>query len=557
MGHVLNTCNCVTVCCEKNSHQIKNQQDSICPGIENYSKKYSIISQTKPRDKNMIGPYQAYDNFCLILKNVIKMQRAFRVYRTRKNNLKKITTGNSGSLGIISNNTNANTNTNIIQNFLFTLNSKKGDDKDDTETNPSLRLKTVPSSTHMNLNNNNHNNNNNNNNNNNYNVIISHPAGCSIQINSASFNNDDILKEREVSKETTLVESLINSQKIVESKYAFANKQYVSAQTITSFFSHESESQIIAKESQSEKRNAMIHYDSEKHKESNKTELSALNPRDINGNFLRKPKKGFKFKGTVNKITHKKEGFGIVTWEDGSKFYSRFTANQSNGICKFINASVNSVYGGEYHKNIPIGYGFYFSKDLQVSYEGKWEKNYLNGIGTEIWKDETYYQGEFLETRKNGIGLYRWPDGTIYQGEWKDNQMTGYGMILYTDDKVYCGELQCGKMNGYGEFSWKNGTFYSGNYVNDKKNGFGVFVWCRKPLNMYIGFWSEGKRNGVGISINDTSTRYAVWKDGKKEFELLGPWEIDKYLKNQQMKYNNYLQKELNGLLSVFNLSIR
>ena len=130
-------------------------------------------------------------------------------------------------------------------------------------------------------------------------------------------------------------------------------------------------------------------------------------------------------------------------------------------------------------------------------------------------------------------------------------------MILYTDDKVYCGELQCGKMNGYGEFSWKNGTFYSGNYVNDKKNGFGVFVWCRKPLNMYIGFWSEGKRNGVGISINDTSTRYAVWKDGKKEFELLGPWEIDKYLKNQQMKYNNYLQKELNGLLSVFNLSTR
>ena len=100
MGHVLNTCNCVKVCCEKNSHQIKNQQDSVCPGIESYSKQYSIISHTQPRDKSMIGPYQAYDNFCLILKNVIKMQRAFRAYRARKNNLKKITTGKSSQTNL-------------------------------------------------------------------------------------------------------------------------------------------------------------------------------------------------------------------------------------------------------------------------------------------------------------------------------------------------------------------------------------------------------------------------------------------------------------------------
>jgi len=59
------------------------------------------------------------------------------------------------------------------------------------------------------------------------------------------------------------------------------------------------------------------------------------------------------------------------------------------------------------------------------------------------------------------------------------------------------GQWRYNSMHGYGEFHWKDGRIYSGYYVQDKKEGFGIYYW-EKDNKAYVGFWKDGKQNGVG-----------------------------------------------------------
>jgi hypothetical protein len=70
-------------------------------------------------------------------------------------------------------------------------------------------------------------------------------------------------------------------------------------------------------------------------------------------------------------------------------------------------------------------------------------------------------------------------------------------------------------MNGYGEFYWKDGKIYVGYYLNDKKEGFGIYYWPN--LNRtYIGFWKDGKQDGIGKLINKGKVKYGQWINGEK-----------------------------------------
>ena len=42
-----------------------------------------------------------------------------------------------------------------------------------------------------------------------------------------------------------------------------------------------------------------------------------------------------------------------------------------------------------------------------------------------------------------------------------------------------------------------------------------------KGNKFFIGFWKEGKQDGIGKYIKDNSVKFGIWKDGKKEDEIL------------------------------------
>ena len=236
-----------------------------------------------------------------------------------------------------------------------------------------------------------------------------------------------------------------------------------------------------------------------------KSTTSLINDTNLDSNF------------EINQIKKEKEGFGIITWEDKSKLYATFIKNKATGFAKYKDRKNKTLFKGEYQNNKPKGYGIYKNKN-ETFYEGIWIKNILNNIGIINWKDGTLYKGELNENKRNGIGIYKWNDGTLYEGEWKDDQMDGFCIIIYNGDKKYEGQIKNGVLNGYGEFSWGYSKKYIGNYQNDIKSGFGIYVWDIDLFQCYIGFWKNGKMNGIGIKIKGNVIKYGFWKNGNKEF---------------------------------------
>jgi hypothetical protein len=269
-----------------------------------------------------------------------------------------------------------------------------------------------------------------------------------------------------------------------------------------------------------------------------KKEKTRKNHDDIKGNFTLKNEKVVRYQGGFMKKTKKKNGFGVVTWSDNSTLHGIYESSMINGIGRFYNHKYKSTFIGEYVNNIPKGFGVYQVKNLSL--QGYWEDNYLNGIAIEVWEDGTYYQGEYENNKKDGIGLYRWPDGTIYQGEFSKGQMTGKGIILYSDDCIFSGEMLNGFMNGYGIFSWGNGSLYMGYYLQDIKHGFGIYIWDSKMFICYIGFWEMGKQQGIGAKINGNKIKYCIWNKGKIATTLKGLYEIDRYLVGAQRGYYHF-----------------
>ena len=267
-----------------------------------------------------------------------------------------------------------------------------------------------------------------------------------------------------------------------------------------------------------------------------------IDPNNLRGYFLKKKKK-YKYNGLHDPKTKKKEGFGIIKWEDGSILKAKFEASRVESVAYFYDGVTNDIFCGDYYDNIPSGYGLYLHNNFKS--EGFYQKNLLAGCGIEFSKEDYYYQGNFSKNLKHGIGLYRWPDGTIYSGNWKQNKMTGIGIMKFSNEDIYEGEFVDGFMNGFGTFKWKNKNIFFGNYKQDLKHGFGIFVWSFEPLNAYIGFWEKGKQIGIGNKIFINKEKFVYWKEAKKPLILNNVWEIKYYLTNQQEKYGKYFSKSL------------
>ena len=263
--------------------------------------------------------------------------------------------------------------------------------------------------------------------------------------------------------------------------------------------------------------------------------------------YFQVKKKKFTYYGNTN-VEGKKNGFGIINWEDGSKLKGYFINSKINGYAIFTDSKYQeSIFCGEYYDNIVKGYGYYIKDSLKT--EGDcWFKNDINGLGIQFnFINGNLYKGTFLYSKKCGLGLFTWKDGTFYLGEFYEDKINGYGIIRYNNDSVYYGEFKDNKLCGFGEFLWNDYKYYCGEYKDGLKDGFGIFVWNFKKLDAYVGFWELGRINGVGIKIDDISLKMYVWKDGRK-LNSIQSWKLSEILKPWQMKYKKFLEKDFKFL---------
>lgn len=108
----------------------------------------------------------------------------------------------------------------------------------------------------------------------------------------------------------------------------------------------------------------------------------------------------------------KKEGFGVLLWDDSTKYEGHFKENDFDGK------------------------GTYYWKDKR-KYEGDWKRNMMHGKGLYTWKGGRYYEGEYVENKKCGNGVFSWNLGNKrYEGQWKDGQQHGEGMLTNYEGEV-------------------------------------------------------------------------------------------------------------------------
>lgn len=210
-------------------------------------------------------------------------------------------------------------------------------------------------------------------------------------------------------------------------------------------------------------------------------------------------------------LNGKKDGFGIVTWQDGAVFKGFFKNDMANGLGKQLHKG-GEIYLGQWINDRAEGLGI-FKNTNSSKYEGEWRIDKHNGIGFQTQLNGTIYRGEFLNGEKHGLGVLQLEDGSFYEGEFENNEINGIGTFIYFDGKKYSGEWKSNRMHGSGVLVYSSNKNFEGNFEEDKKHGLGVFHNGEK---IFIGVWNIDKLEGEVCVIENGKIKSSIWKEGKK-----------------------------------------
>lgn len=254
-----------------------------------------------------------------------------------------------------------------------------------------------------------------------------------------------------------------------------------------------------------------------------------------------------KFKFFGKKVNNLRDGFGIIKWSSASKFVGLFINDKASGYGRLRHE--NYLYTGEFKNDNANGFGICIGPD-KIRYEGIWREENLAGIGIEEF-DKNRYEGDYFIGQKHGIGKYTWKDGSEYQGDWVNNSMQGWGIYNFSNGGLYMGEFSENTMSGYGEYILNNKT-YIGMFLNDVRHGFGI-DFLQDPIRVYVGFWKDGKKDGLGKMLSADSVSFCLYENGKKTKLIQNYSDAINLLAKDDIKYKKIFKLNMNKLLMIKN----
>ena len=112
-------------------------------------------------------------------------------------------------------------------------------------------------------------------------------------------------------------------------------------------------------------------------------------------------------------------------------------------------------YKGSLKKGQRNGAGFYYEKQIKMTYNGQFlnDKRHGNGmLCSEREGDKYIYDGSWFEGMKNGYGQEVTQKGK-YNGEWLEDMRHGTGVNIDNNGDVYEGEFKLNKRHGKGKLT--------------------------------------------------------------------------------------------------------
>lgn len=174
------------------------------------------------------------------------------------------------------------------------------------------------------------------------------------------------------------------------------------------------------------------------------------------------------------------------------------------------------VYEGSLVNGVREGFGKLTYADGSV-YEGEFANNLPSGNNeTLLFADGRRYQGTFIEGQMQGYGTLEWPNGDVYVGTFNANAITGTGTFYWQNGNVsYKGTIEDGERHGLGVMIWPDGRRYDGAFRQNERHGFGIYR--NSDGSSFRGFFESNQRHGDGVFAD---------ADGVKEFQQWNAGEL-------------------------------
>ena len=180
------------------------------------------------------------------------------------------------------------------------------------------------------------------------------------------------------------------------------------------------------------------------------------------------------YKGSVDLISNKKNGYGELINIDGSQYIGLFYNNEFNGWNTYISPQ-GIIYIGLFINNYLNGKGYCYNPENEYIYKGDFKYTKKEGIGEEFFAGNKY-KGQFQNDKKYGNGEMTLKNNDIYIGAFLNDKFNGKGKYIWKDiNKEYEGDFVEGKMHGNGFLKWGNYMFYKGQFNSGVKEGKGEF----------------------------------------------------------------------------------
>ena len=283
------------------------------------------------------------------------------------------------------------------------------------------------------------------------------------------------------------------------------------------FETYKSESSIIKNDNNTNK----FFSDSESQKKNYKTEKNELNKEEKekkdNLKLTKIKNEDSIFLGYINEKNNKKNGFGVLKWNDGD------------------------YYKGNFKDDNFYGWGIYYSNSTQSLFKGEFKNNQIYGFGIEEWKNKnnSKFIGNYIN-QKREIGTLKFNDNLKYEGKFNENNFNGNGTLMIGNS-----ENELIKIHGFFNNNIIDKIVFYENLKENKKyygeisdifefEGFGILK--DNNNNIYIGFWNNNELNGEGIIFNNKKIiQQGIFKNGnyfKREntrFENINIEEIDNF----------------------------
>lgn len=176
---------------------------------------------------------------------------------------------------------------------------------------------------------------------------------------------------------------------------------------------------------------------------------------------------------------------------------------------------VGDVYEGPLVNGVREGFGKLTYADGSI-YEGEFSNNLPSGSdATFLFADGKQYRGTFIDGEMQGYGTLEWPNGDVYVGTFNQNAITGSGTFFWQRSKVtYEGTMENGRRHGLGVMQWPDGRRYDGAFRLDERHGFGVFHTA--DGSSFRGFFEANRRHGDGVFEDRTGSKeFQRWNAGE------------------------------------------